>query len=75
MATTELTCVCGHPLTDHTVEKCLEPTGRCECDSYDELCPNCKHAYTTHDGQQGQCTRIVRKTMQPCACKNYPPEE
>lgn len=30
--------------------ECIEPTRRCTCDLYRELCPICKHAAADHQG-------------------------
>jgi hypothetical protein len=69
-------CICSHPNTEHTdgLGRCHEPTGRCECLGYVELCAVCRHAETAHDGPNGVCTRIVQKTKLPCGCTQYPTE-
>lgn len=68
-----LRCLCGHPKTEHIATgECNEPSHRCQCGEYTELCPVCVHAQYAHNGSvDGHCTRVVMKTRQPCGCMNY----
>lgn len=70
-------CICGHGITDHTdgSGRCIEVTGRCQCEGVIELCSVCQHSSESHNGPSGQCVRIVRKTEMPCGCTNYPAEQ
>ncbi len=69
----QLECICGHLQAEHPGDgACQEPTHRCICNAYAELCPKCRHAKTSHDGpHMGDCTRIVQKTGLPCGCPQY----
>lgn len=75
-----LSCLCGHLKTEHLSEgagECNEPTHRCQCGEYTELCPVCSHAQYAHNSSvDGRCTRVVIKTHTPCGCAQYtnPPE-
>lgn len=74
MTTPIMYCTCGHSKADHTDEgtgTCHEPTLRCGCPAYAELCPTCRHARTTHAGLNGQCTVTKQDTRQPCGCTRY----
>lgn len=74
MTTAIPACTCGHPVTDHTDDgagACHEPTGRCGCPTYTELCPLCRHGKPSHAGINGQCTVIKQATRQPCGCVHY----
>lgn len=70
-----LQCICGHYEAEHPDDgPCAEPTGRCQCPEYLELCPKCQHSKAVHDGpHMGECTRVVFKTRMPCGCTHYPP--
>ena len=79
IASREPHCRCGHPLSDHDIDndaRCYEPTGRCECTDYQELCLVCAHPKSEHTGYpfEGKCTRTLRKNNHPCGCQNYPAE-
>lgn len=67
------TCLCGHDANLHPDGPCAEPTQRCQCPQYEELCPVCRHPKATHDGPNNICGRIKRDTRQPCGCVQYPP--
>ena len=67
-----ITCTCGHarPLHVDGAGACEEPTGRCGCPAYAELCPICKHAVEVHVG--GACTRVKLIDRTVCGCAHYP---
>lgn len=69
-------CLCSHLQSEHTdgLDRCHEPTGRCQCQQYSELCSQCKHGQYSHNGINGVCTRVVQKTKLPCGCGQYPTE-
>jgi hypothetical protein len=67
-------CTCGHALGDHADEgqgACQEPTGRCGCPAYVELCPLCRHAKPSHAGNNNRCNVIKHTTKEPCGCTRY----
>jgi hypothetical protein len=72
-------CVCGHKAADHQdgAGPCHEPTGRCGCTLYAELCATCHHAKTDHNGTNNLCTRVRQATREACGCNQYvtPPAE
>jgi hypothetical protein len=72
MATAAAQCICSHLQAEHTEDGCAEPTGRCQCPQYVELCLSCRHSTVDHNGIEGRCTRTVRKTGMPCNCMTYP---
>jgi hypothetical protein len=73
--TTYPLCICGHKAADHQdgAGPCQEPTRRCACTLYQELCPACRHAKTDHvdTGTNALCTRIKQATREACGCNHY----
>lgn len=65
-------CICGHTAPEHSdsVGSCHEPTARCQCPEYIELCPKCTHSSQSH--VKGACNRVVQQTQAICGCTHYP---